>query len=100
MMTITLYPELYIIESEDEIGTNLFIAAWWLIWFLGNRHPDNFIKAANDIEMPIHLQPMDEDQVFAMFQDANIGVRAACIIQKYFLAHFGTSFLASESKIH
>ena len=58
------------IEDEDEIGANLSIAAWWLIRFLGERHPDEFIKAANDIGMPIHLQPMDEDQAFTMFRYA------------------------------
>ncbi len=87
------------IEDEDEVGTNPSIAAWWLIRSLGDRHPDEFIKAANDIGMPIHSQPMDEDQAFAMFRDANIGVRAARIIRKHFLAHYGTSFIASESKI-
>jgi hypothetical protein len=87
------------LEDEDEIGANLSVAAWWLIRFLGNRHPDEFIKAANDIGMPIHSQPMDEDQAFAMFRDANIGVRAARIIRKHFLAHFGTTFLASEVKV-
>jgi hypothetical protein len=46
----------------------------WLIRFLGNRHPDKFIKAANDIGMSVHLQLMAEDQAFAMFCDANIGV--------------------------
>jgi hypothetical protein len=49
--------------------------------------------------MPIHLQLMDEDQAFAMFRDANIGVQAARIIRKHFLAHFGTTFLASEVKV-
>jgi hypothetical protein len=88
------------IEDDDEdIDTNLSIAAWWLIRFLGNRHPDEFIRAASDIGMPIHSQPMDEDQAFAMFRDANIGVRAARIIRKHFLAHYGRSFIASESKI-
>jgi hypothetical protein len=87
------------IDDEDEVGTNLSIAAWWLIRFLGDRFPDEFIKAANDIGMPIHSQPMDEDQAFAMFRDANIGVRGARIIRKHFLAHFGHTFLASESKI-
>jgi hypothetical protein len=42
---------------------------------------------------------MDEDLAFTMCQYANIGVQADRIIQKHFLAHFGTSFLASESKI-
>jgi hypothetical protein len=87
------------INDKDEIGTNLSIAAWWLIRLLRYCHPDKFIKAANDIGMPIHSQPMDEDQAFAMFRDANIGVRAAQIIWKHFLAHYGTSFIASESKI-
>ena len=49
--------------------------------------------------MPIHSQPMDEDQAFAMCWDANIGVRAVWIIWKHFLAHYGTSFIASKSKI-
>jgi hypothetical protein len=87
------------IDDEDEVGTNLSIAALWLIRFLGDRFPDDFIKAANDIGMPIHSQPMDEHQAFAMFRDANIGVRGARIIRKHFLAHFGHTFLASESKI-
>jgi hypothetical protein len=65
------------IEDEDEMGTNLSIAAWWLIHFLGDRHPDEFIKSANDIGMSIHSQPMDEDQAFTMCWDANIGVQAA-----------------------
>jgi hypothetical protein len=42
---------------------------------------------------------MDKDQAFAMFRDANIGVRAAWIICKHFLAYFGTTFLASEGKV-
>jgi len=62
------------LEDEDEIGTNLSVAAWWLIRFLGDMYPDKFIKAANDIGMPIHSEPMDQDQAFAMFCDANIGV--------------------------
>jgi hypothetical protein len=52
-----------------------------------------------DIGMLIHSEPMDQDQVFAMFQNANIGVQAACIFQMHFLACYGASFLASESKI-
>jgi hypothetical protein len=71
----------------------------WLIRFLGDRFPDDFIKAANDIKMPIHSQPMDKDQAFAMFRDANIGVRGVRIIRKHFLAHFGHTFLESASKI-
>jgi hypothetical protein len=56
------------IDDDDEIGTNLSIAAWWLIQeLLGDHHPDEFIKAENDIGMPIYSQPMDEDQSFAMF---------------------------------
>ena len=87
------------IDNDDETGANPSIAARWLIRFLGTRHPDEFIKAANDIGMPIHSQPIDENQAFAMFRDANIGVRGAWIIRKHFLAHFGTSFLASEAKV-
>jgi hypothetical protein len=54
----------------------------------------------NDIGMPIHSQSMDEeDKAFTMFWDANIGIRAAHKIWKHFLAHYGTSFIASKSKI-
>ena len=86
-------------KDEDESGTNLSIAARWLIRFLGNMYPDEFIKAANDVGMPIRSQPMDQDQAFAMFRDANIGVRAARVIRKHFMAHFGTTSVASEKKI-
>jgi hypothetical protein len=41
------------IEDEDRIGTNLSMAVWWLIQFLGDRHPDKFIKVASAIGMPI-----------------------------------------------
>jgi hypothetical protein len=72
--------------------TDFSIAAWWwLIRYLGYMYPDEFMKAANDIGMLSHSEPMDQDQLLAMFWDANVGVRATPIIWKHFLAHFGTN---------
>jgi hypothetical protein len=52
-------------------------------------YPDKFIKAADDIGMWILSERKYQEPAFAMFQDANIGVRAACIIPEAFLSSFG-----------
>jgi hypothetical protein len=52
-------------------------------------YPDEFVKAADALGMPLHTKTMDAKQVFAMMQEANIDMKTT----------LGKSQFANEEKV-
>ena len=73
-------------DNDDEVAYTNDDAARWLITYLGNHFPKEFVKSAQALDMPIHQGKMDAEYTTAMWSDAGVGVAAQGIIMKYFLS--------------
>jgi hypothetical protein len=89
-------------EGEDEDEEYAYKdddAARWLLTYLGESFPSEFVKSAQALHMPIHQGKMDAEYTAAMWSDAGVGVAAQRIIMKYFLDFFGYKFTVPEGSI-
>jgi hypothetical protein len=80
-------------EEDDEIAYTDDDAARWLITYLGDCYPKEFVKSAQALDMPIHQGKMDAGYTTAMWSDAGVGVAAQQITMKYFIDFLGISSL-------
>jgi hypothetical protein len=74
-------------------------AVRWLITYLGECYPKEFVKSAQALDMPIHQGKMDAEYTTAMWGDADVGVAAQQIMMKYFIVFFGYKFTVAEALI-
>jgi hypothetical protein len=74
-------------------------AARWLLTYLGECFPSEFVKSAQALDMPIHQGKMDAEYTTAMWSDAG-GVGAQRIIMKYFTGFFGYKFTVPETSVN
>jgi hypothetical protein len=86
-------------EDDDEFAFTDDDAARWLITYLGDSYPKEFVKSAQALDMPIHQGKMDAETTTAMWSDAGVGVAAQRIMMKYFLDFFGYKFTVAEASI-
>jgi hypothetical protein len=97
--------ELLVIEQQaaedegDEFAYTDDDAARWLITYLGESFPCEFVKSAQALDMPIHQGKMDAEYTTAMWSDAGVGVAGQRIIMKYFIDFFGYKFTVAEALI-
>jgi hypothetical protein len=75
-------------------------AARWLLTYLGEYFPSEFVKSAQALDMPIHQGKMDAEYTAAMWSDPGVGVGAQRIIMKYFTGFFGYMFMVPEASIN
>jgi hypothetical protein len=68
-----------VVDEGDDVGSIKADAARWLMTYLGEKHPDEFLKSSDALGMPMHTQNIDADKVSAMMQDDNIGICAVCV---------------------
>ena len=87
-------------DDNNEIAYTNDDAARWLITYLGDSYPKEFVKSAQALDMPIHQGKMDAEYTTAMWSDAGVGVAAQRIIMKYFISHFGYKFTVPEVSIN
>jgi hypothetical protein len=86
-------------EEDDKIAYTDDDAARWLITYLGDCYPKEFVKSAQALDMPIHQGKMDAGYTTAMWSDAGVGVAAQQIMMKYFIAFFWYKFTVAEALI-
>jgi hypothetical protein len=79
-------------DNDDEFAYTDDDAARWLISYLGDFFPSEFVKSAQALNMPIHQGKMDVEYTTTMWSDAGVGVAAQQIIIKYFIDFFGYKF--------
>jgi hypothetical protein len=87
-------------DEDDEFAYTDDDAARWLITYLGDYYPSEFVKSAQALDMPIHQGKMDAEYTTAMWSDAGVGVAAQRIVMKYFIDFFGYKFTVAESQIN
>jgi len=87
-------------DEDDEIAYTDDDAARWLITYLGECYPGEFVKSAQALDMPIHQGKMDAEYTAAMWSDAGVGVAAQRIVMKYFISYFGYKFTVPEASIN
>jgi hypothetical protein len=87
-------------NDNNEIAYTDDDAARWLITYLGDYFPKEFVKSAQALDMPIHQGKMGAEYAAAMWSDASVGVAAQRIIMKYFIGHFGYKFTVPEAAIN
>jgi hypothetical protein len=79
-------------DNEDDATayTNADTARRWLMPYLGECFPAEFVKSAQALYMPIHQGKMDAQYTSTMWMDTtSVGVAAQQrIIMKYFIAFF------------
>jgi hypothetical protein len=63
-------------DDDDDFAFNDDDAARWLITYLGECFPSEFVKSAQALDMPIHQGKMDAVYTTAMWSDAGVGVLA------------------------
>jgi hypothetical protein len=86
--------------DDDERAYTNADTARWLMTYLGECYPAEFVKSAQALDMPIHQGKMDAEYTSAMWMDASVGVAAQRIIMKYFIAFFGYKFTVPEGDIN
>jgi hypothetical protein len=86
--------------ENDETACTDDDATRWLITYLGDCHPSEFVKSAQALDMPIHKGKMDAECACAMWSDAGVGVAAQRITMKYFISFFGYKFTVPEASIN
>ncbi len=86
--------------DDDERAYTNADKARWLMTYLGECYPAEFVKSAQALDMPIHQGKMDAEYTSAMWMDASVGVAAQRIIMKYFIAFFGYKFTVPEGDIN
>jgi hypothetical protein len=72
----------------------------WLILYLGECFPCEFVKSAQALDMPIHQGKMDAEYTTSMWSDAGVGVAGQHIIMKYFINFFKYKFTAAKALIN
>jgi hypothetical protein len=87
-------------NNDDERAYTNADTARWLMTYLGECYPAEFVKSAQALDMPIHQGKMDAEYTSAMWIDASVGVAAQRIIMKYFIAFFGYKFTVPEGAIN
>jgi hypothetical protein len=87
-------------DDNNEIAYRNDDAARWLITYLGDSYPKEFVKSAQALDMPMHQGKMDAEHATAMWSDAGVGVAAQRVIMKHFITHFGCKFTVSEASIN
>jgi hypothetical protein len=87
-------------EEDDEFAYTDNNAARWLITYLGESYPSEFIKSAQALDMPIHQGKMTAEYTTAMWSDAGVGVAAQRIIMRHFIDYFGYKFTVAEASIN
>jgi hypothetical protein len=92
--------EVLVNNDDDEIAYTDDDAARWLITYLGECFPGEFVKSAQALHMPIHKGKMDAAYTAAMWSDAGVGVAAQRIVMKYFISFFGYKFTVPEASIN
>jgi hypothetical protein len=86
-------------EDDDKFAYTDDDAARWLINYLGDCYPKDFVKSAQALDMPIHQWKMDTESTTAMWSDAGVGVAAKQIMMKYSIDCFGCKFTVAEALI-
>jgi hypothetical protein len=86
-------------DDDDEFAYTDDDAARWLITYLRECYPKEFVKSAQALDMPIHQGKMDAEYTAAMWGDAGVGVAAQQIMMKYFIDFFGYKFTVAEALI-
>jgi hypothetical protein len=86
-------------DDNEEFAYTDDDAARWLITYLGDCYPKEFIKSAQALDMPVHQGKMDAEYTTAMWSDAGVGVAAQRIIMKYFIDFFRYKFTIAEALI-
>jgi hypothetical protein len=86
-------------DNDDEFAYTDDDFARWLITYLGECYPKEFVKLAQALDMPIHQGKMDAEYTAAMWGDDGVGVAAQRIMMKYFINFFGYKFTVAEALI-
>jgi hypothetical protein len=87
-------------DEDDEIACTKDDAARWLLTYLIDFFPAEFVKSAQALDMPIHRGKMDAACTAAMWSDAGVGVAAQRIAMKYFMSFFGHKFTVPEASVN
>jgi hypothetical protein len=87
-------------DDDDEFAFTDDDAARWLITYLGECFPSEFVKSAQALDMPIHQGKMDAVFSTVMWSDAGVGVVAQRVVNKYILDFFGYKFTVPEAMIN
>jgi hypothetical protein len=87
------------VEDGDERATSTADAARILLTALGKRQPDEFIKAASAIGVPLHSTPLSTEDTHAMCMDANIGVNSLNTILRWLKWAGNGRIFASEEAV-
>jgi hypothetical protein len=87
-------------DDDDEFAFTDDNAARWLITYLGECFPSEFVKSAQALDMPIHQRKMDAVYTTAMWSDAGAGVAAQRVVNKYSLNFFGYKFTVPKAMIN
>jgi hypothetical protein len=87
-------------EEDNEIAHTNDNAARWLLTYLGEFFPAEFVKSAQALDMPIHRGKVDAAYTAAMWSDAGVGVAAQRIVMKYFMSFFGYNFAVPEASVN
>jgi hypothetical protein len=61
-------------NDDDEIACTNDDAARWLITYLGDFFPKEFVKSAQASHMPVHQGKMNAEHTATMWSDAGVGV--------------------------
>jgi hypothetical protein len=76
-------------DLNDELGIARNDAARWIAIHVRKAFPNEFVKAAQHIGIPVNQEPMKPEFAQAMLHDMNIGPKATKILQQYTKAHLG-----------
>ena len=87
-------------DDDEEFAFSDGDADRWLITYLGDAYPTEFVKSAQALHMPIHQGKMSAEYATAMWSDAGVGAGGQRIVMKYFIDFFGYKFTVAESKIN
>jgi hypothetical protein len=88
-------------NEDDETAHTNADTARWLMAYLGECFPAEFVKSAQALDIPIHQGKMDVEYTSAMWMDASVGaVAAQRIIMKYSIAFFGYKFTVPERDVN
>ena len=81
------------VQSEEDIARFFF-----LTW--GRQYEDSFVVAADKLGLPMMGKKMPAERAAAMWQEANIGVRAQQAIHKHYNNWFGSKFTVPDGEIN
>jgi len=58
-------------------------SAYMLLRNLINNHPEAFVRAAADCDLPVQIKPFLADEFMAMCVEGNINRNGQCMLRKY-----------------